>query len=50
MTARDLLSCEKIRTLENEGCGTENPELEFQGLKPHRIPAVNLNGARRMRG
>jgi hypothetical protein len=25
---------DKIRTLKTEGCGTQDPELEFQGLKP----------------
>jgi hypothetical protein len=27
-------SPDKIRTLKTEGCGTQDPELEFQGLKP----------------
>jgi hypothetical protein len=28
-----LLSLEKIRTLKNEGCGNQKPELKRQGLK-----------------
>jgi hypothetical protein len=33
---------DKIRTLKNEGCGTQNPELEFQGLKPPKLQALNV--------
>jgi hypothetical protein len=33
---------DKIRTLKTEGCGTQNPELEFQGLKPPKLQALNV--------
>jgi len=33
---------EREAPLKTEGCGTQNPELEFQGLKPREVVALNV--------
>jgi hypothetical protein len=40
MAGGALLLLEKIRTLKNEGCGTQKPELKRQGLKPRHTNRI----------